>query len=486
MKKRILACLLAAMLVTPMLFSCGGATTETKVTTDTTPAAETETEAETLALPDYDLDLGGADFNVLFFDHVAAWGWNSNMPSDIRATEEMTGDVLSDAVYMRNMKIEEMYNLKVNAIASDGTNIHSQLERSVLASAGEYDSALLLQQGMEKPVTSGILLQLDDALDFTNPWWDSNSLAGLSICGKTYAVAGDLTFTDKLIAIGIFFNKNMAIDYNLGDIYELVISGDWTYDTMLQYGEMVSADLDNNEKYDKNDRYGFAGQDDAAYEFFHSAGERFCSIDGDGIPYMSNTSERAITVMSRIYEFMNNTQQFFNRGKANLSIADAIKMFMSDQVLFLMRPLSTLFDLRAMEAEFGIIPTPKMDEQQEQYYTSIGFTGSPLITIPVDAKSVENSAMVLETLCAESYFSVNEAFYDTALGSKLTRDENSTENLDLILNNRIYDPGCIFAFGGMINSFFKSGDPGTVASTVETFKSKVETDIQKFVDLLSE
>ncbi len=485
MKKRILVCLLAALLTMPTFVSCGGATTETEAVADTTAAVtETETEAETLALPDYDLDLAGADFNVLFFDHVATWGWNSNMPSDIRAAEEMTGDVLSDAVYMRNMKIEEMYNLSVNAIADGNPNV--AIEKSVMASAAAYDAALLLQQGMNKPVTSGVLLQLDDVFDFDMPWWDSNSLEGLSVCGKTYAIAGDLTFTDKLIAIGIFFNKNMATDYNLGDIYQLVIDGDWTYDTMLRYGEMVSADLDSNDKYDKNDRFGFSGQDDAAYEFFHSAGERFCSIDNDGMPYMSNTSERAITVMSNIYEFMNNTQQFFNRGKAGLSIADAIKMFMSDQILFLMRPLSTLFDLRAMEAEFGIIPTPKMDEEQEQYYTSIGFTGSPLITIPIDAANVEYSAKVLDTLSAESYFSVNEAFYDTVLGSKLTRDESSTENLDLILNNRIYDPGCIFAFGGMINSFFKAGDPGTVASTVESFKSKVETDIQKFVDTMNE
>ncbi len=485
MTKRILACLLAAMLVTPMLFSCSGTTEETEATTDTAPVAETETEAETLALPDYDLDLAGEDFNVLFFDHVATWGWNSNMPSDIRAVEEMTGDVLSDAVYMRNMKIEEMYNLKVNALAEGSPN--TAIEKSVMASAAAYDAALLIQQGMNKPVSSSVLLQLDDVFDFDMPWWDSNSLEGLSVCGKTYAIAGDLTFTDKLIAIGIFFNKNMAADYDLGDIYQLVIDGDWTYDTMLQYGELVSADLDNNEKYDKNDRYGFAGQNDAAYEFFHSAGERFCTIGEDDVPYMSNTSERAISIMTKIYEFMGNKQQFFNRQEnGNLSVADAIKMFMSDQLLFLMRPLSTLFDLRAMEAEFGIIPTPKMDETQEQYYTSIGYTGSPLVSIPVDAKNVDNSAKVLETLSAESYFSVNEAFYDTVLGSKLTRDENSTENLDLILNNRIYDPGCIFGFGGMADALMTAGDPGTVASKLESFKTKVETDIQKFVDLMNE
>ncbi len=81
-----------------------------------------------------------------------------------------------------------------------------------------------------------------------------------------HAVAEDVTFTDKLIAIGVFFNKEMADDYQLGDIYELVIDGDWTYERMLQFGELVSADLDGNEVYDEN--------------------ERFCTLDEDGIPYM--------------------------------------------------------------------------------------------------------------------------------------------------------------------------------------------------------
>ena len=157
-------------------------------------------------------------------------------------------------------------------------------------------------------------------------------------------------------------------------------------------------------------------------------------------------------------------------------------MFMSNQVLFLMRPLSSLFDLRAMDAEFGIIPTPKMDTTQTQYYTSIGFTGAPLVTIPIDAKSVEVSAQVLDTLSAESYLSVNDAFYDLVLGTKLTRDDNSTENLDIILENRVYDPGCIFGFGDMVTSFMKPGNPDTVASTIESYRSKVQADIDALVE----
>lgn len=484
MKNRLISLLLLAVTVTA---SACGASAENPETTAPSVSAAEETAAvqteETIALPDHKLDLGGRDFSVLYFDPVQDWGWNSNTPSDINIAEE-TGEVLGDAVYNRNRKIEEMYNVSIKAVPSTAANIHPQLKKSVMANAAAYDAALLIQNGMITPVAEGLIVQLDDILNFNDPWWDSNSLEGLSVCGKTFAVAGDMTFMDKLIAIGVFFNKNMAEDYQLGDIYKLVVDGNWTFDKMLEMGEIVSEDINGDSKYDTNDRYGFSGQNDAAYELLQSAGERFCSLDDDGIPYISNNSERAVSVMVKIYEFMNNKAQFFNRQAAGLNITDTIKMFLSNQVLFLMRPLSSLFDLRAMEADFGIIPTPKMDNNQSEYYTSIGYTGSPLVTIPVDAVSVDESAKLLDTLNAESYFNVNPAFYDIVLGAKLTRDDNSTENLDLILNNRIYDPGCIFGFGGMASSFMKAGNPDTVVSTIESIAPKVEADIEKLVQLM--
>lgn len=44
-------------------------------------------------------------------------------------------------------------------------------------------------------------------------------------------------------------------------------------------------------------------------------------------------------------------------------------MFRSNRVLFMMRPLQTIMELRAMDADFGIIPTPMMDSTQKEYYT---------------------------------------------------------------------------------------------------------------------
>ena len=80
------------------------------------PGGVTTSEPE-IDYPKYDIDLGGEDFNILFFDAVKACGWSSDIPCDVDVAEQ-TGDVLSDAVYTRNRKIEDMYNLKIKAYDS--------------------------------------------------------------------------------------------------------------------------------------------------------------------------------------------------------------------------------------------------------------------------------------------------------------------------------------------------------------------------------
>ena len=487
MKNKLSLFLLTAILALSLpLTGCGGTDggNETSSASDSGSSAEESTSEPEKVYPEYEIDLGGAEFNICYFDAVKACGWLSDIPCDVDAESE-TGDNLSDTVYKRNRKIEEMYNLKIKA-HQETMDVYTNLVKSVMSQSGEYDAAFVKQQGLEKALTSGALMQLDDLLDFSMPWWDEKSLEGLSICGKTYAISGDVTFMDKLCDIVIFFNKQMAEDFNLGDIYQLVVDKKWTFDELKRMCSLVSADLNEDGKADKGDRFGFSGQNDASYELFQSAGERFCTLDADGVPYQSNNSERAIDVMMKVYEFMNDKPNFFNRQTENLSVADTINMFKENRVLFLMRPLQTLFELRAMEADFGIIPTPLMDETQTEYHTSIGFTVSNVVTIPSDAKDAKISAQVLDTLSAESYYSVNDVFYDMVLGTKLTRDDNSTENLQIILDSCVYDPGCIYGFGSMAADFMKVGKADKVASDVAKYTTRVQAGIEKLIELINE
>jgi len=92
-----------------------------------------------------------------------------------------------------------------------------------------------------------------------------------------------------------------------------------------------------------------------------------------------------------------------------------------------------------MEADFGIIPYPKYDENQARYYVRSG-GGWPKI-VPAHAPNPERTSIILEALAAESRNTVVPAFKEINLKTKISRDNESAEMLDLIFNSGFGDVG---------------------------------------------
>ena len=101
--KRILAAMLCAAMTLPLI-ACGSgeAPETTPVSTDT---ADADTEPA-YALPEADWD--GHNFHILVHGNSES-GWDKN---DFHA-EELTGELLNDAVFERNAAVEERYNVDI-------------------------------------------------------------------------------------------------------------------------------------------------------------------------------------------------------------------------------------------------------------------------------------------------------------------------------------------------------------------------------------
>lgn len=487
MSKKITALLLALLLLFP-LAACGNSGTDSGKVNETTasaPMTEDITESETTRdFPEYQLDGGGKDLNILYFDPVAFCGWSDQIACDVN-TDEETGDLLGDAVYLRNRKVEELLNITIKAQDyTDRATSNKKIGAQVMAGSADYDICIPQWGELKSLIPAGYLTPLDGCLDFSKPWYDQKSEATFKITGKTWGAISDMNYMVKLLSIIIMFNKQIAADYNMGNFYAEVIDKKWTFDRVKELGMLVSADLDGNDIYDKNDSYGFSGQDDAMYELYQSAGLMFCKPNAEGIPEFAMKSELAVTVLQDVAAFMNDKAQFFNRQTHGLNIIETENMFIQNQVLFLMRPMQSLLELRAMEADFGVIPTPLMTEEQENYSTSIGYTVSPVCCIPAVVSDLELSAAAIDLLSAESYYSLNEIFYEVLLNTKILRDDESKICLDMIYENRLYDPGCAYDFGGICTNIMAQSKrgPDTIASFLDKNESKVQKDIEKFIE----
>lgn len=158
-------------------------------------------------------------------------------------------------------------------------------------------------------------------------------------------------------------------------------------------------------------------------------------------------------------------------------------MFMDNRALFWSEIMNWASVLREMESDFGILPYPKFNKQQENYISS---TGTPhVMCIPITTSDTSRTGIVLEALCAESRKSTKVHFYDTMLKSKIIgRDEESGEMLDIIFSNRMYEIGRMYwdsIIAAPVSALMKDNKKDIV-SLVEKNETSIQDTIQKAID----
>jgi ABC-type glycerol-3-phosphate transport system substrate-binding protein len=477
---------LSLLLLTAMLTaSCGGQTTEPANTADDVIDTSSETEAVTdtearITLDMSGKDYGGSVFHIVNYDNVTDNQW-VGIPDDIFCEEE-TGDLLGDAVYIRNRAVEEALNIKITSEKMAAADITGNIGKSVMAGGTDYDAVFTTMIQIPNFINGGIVIDLYslDGLDLSYPWWDQNSIDLMTVSDRLFSVVSDITFIDKLACIAMFFNKDMAEQNDIGDLYAMVENGSWTYDTMLSLSKDVSRDINGDGAYDTADSYGLSSQNDFVYFMLHSAGVRICENTKDDLVFALG-EERAIDVLESTFELMNDKQRFFNRQAYNMTVADGINMMIDNRTLFLGRPLQTVMVLRDMKADFGIIPFPKYSDDQKSYHTPVNPYPATALVVPRVLEDPAQTVDVLQLLACESYYEVIDPFYNLVLDTKLVRDEQASKMLDIIFDSRLYDMGMICNFSDIFGTLVQS--TGSVAaSLVESNTGKVEKAIGKFLE----
>jgi hypothetical protein len=295
----------------------------------------------------------------------------------------------------------------------------------------------------------GLITSFDDInVDLTMPWFDQNSIESFTISGKLFGAVSDVTYIDKLSTVVTFYNKSLADKIGIKELYKTALDGKWTLETMLSYSTAVTSDLNSDGKMDQNDAYCISCQNDGSYYFLHSAGILVAENDGTNITYTLG-SEEAVTALEKIFSIMNDKSIYFNRQVYSMATADVSAMFAKEQALFMIRPLQSLYDLRNIDSDFGIIPVPKYYNDQEKYYVPVNTYGATIICIPKSAGDLEKTSLVFEALAAESHYQVMPSFYNVVLDLKLVEDTEASQILDLVFANRVYDLGMIWNFGSI-------------------------------------
>ena len=108
-----------------------------------------------------------------------------------------------------------------------------------------------------------------------------------------------------------------------------------------------------------------------------------------------------------------------------------VDRFVTGMATFLSGTVGDMSAARACEHDYGYVPIPKYDTEQDQYVAMI-HNGASSAGIPATSPDVERTCTVLENLAAYSYKFVKYEYYDVLMQGRSVRDGDSIEMLDII------------------------------------------------------
>ncbi|MBQ3590782.1 MAG: hypothetical protein II979_02475, partial [Clostridia bacterium] len=222
-------CILLALLTVGSMTACGGTAdenTETSGSIETAPV-ETEPETEPSALEQLEVkDMNGAVYTV--FDMNASAGLQVNIPG-----EELTSEVVNDAMINRDTYIEDTYNVVINYETTTNSLGVPALQKLVKAGDSLYNLAISTIFELANQVTGGYLYNMMDLpyMELDQKWYSPLMAESLCLNGKMYVTASDICPSVYQAPCCMFLNLKLYDDYGIDtDIYQLVIDGKWTLD----------------------------------------------------------------------------------------------------------------------------------------------------------------------------------------------------------------------------------------------------------------
>ena len=441
-------------------------------------------------------DFGGREF-VIVVDPTTSFRHFYDV-----CVEEMAGELIHDAVYTRNLEVEERFGAKITDRQIN--NVYETIRKSVTAGTVDFSVAWAMVTDYTRLSQNNMLLDLQAVpeLNLEKKYWDQNVVHDFTISGKLYGAMGDISTSVSVFTHLFGVNKVVAQNngVDISDIYRTVREGKWTYDKLVSISKDIYRDLDGDGTRSASDQYGLGATIAVVDAMFSASGEKLVTRNENGDFALSPVTEKLESVFTALSDILSDptlTLGSWNMGKVTGEVHGQLgwypieHKFLENTVLFVDIDVGIMMDFRAMESDFGVIPVPKYSESQANY-SVYAYPFYPMLTIPSsyagDGESLEFIGTLMEALASASYKHLTPAFYDTAFATKYTRDEDSIEMLDIVLRSRIYDWMTIFDFGNIYSGIHDqlNKDSLNIVSLFEKSEAKAQADIQKLVDSYAE
>ncbi len=433
-----------------------------------------------------DTKFGGESFHIFQWtvnaEYTAGTRW---MPWEEGDVAKDNGDLINDSVFRRNATIEEQYEVVISmeygTVDNTGTPYITSIRNN--HNTGDDLYQMITARSLQTCELSlgGMMTDLSESeyIDLSKPWWNHDSVASLRLGDTHFWASSELLIRDKGATACIFYNARIAEDNGLTEFYELADSGDWTMEELCAAAEICAHD-NGDGVVDEQDVWGAVCGDDTVNYLYSGAGLKFAEINEEGLPVYNFGDDHTVTVLKDIFDDVMYAD-FYANTYSNPVCKDV--KFENDNVLFRFGMIKDVINYRSMETDYGVLPIPKYDDDQDSYYSLVWMHHDSVLGIPSITKNAAMAHTVVEALSAESYYTVYHDFYDTVILGRSARDQQSKEMLQIVFDTRSYDPGILWDDTGFAAAVLRLSATGgsDIASLWGGYEKAIQTRFEETI-----
>ena len=404
-------------------------------------------------------------------------------------SHEMDGTAINDAVYKRTVWLEESLNCTLTETNVDIYEVKKTLD--VIIDSGDltYGVAYMQVQDISAEMIQNRLTQLDHVqnMKLDESYWNKELMEVNTINNRHYSAVSDAHLMHFDGSWCVFFNKQTLEDNDLELPYDLVRSGEWTLEKMVTMSQQL-ANLNGDDSWDLNlqgnAHYGFTTYWVGVGTLLYGVDAQFGKKDLHDIPYLTCKTPDFTDKADDVAKFCAEPGTFYAATADNKKMEEkADALFINERVAFAGLQICFMNKFMKADVEFGIVPFPKYNEDQEEYNVSSSVT-APFLTIPYGYAYTEDIGLIMDAMSYEADRTLAKVYYEDHLELKSNTGEvlDNIEMLELIRQRRSADAMIISGVNEkfhkeMCESIKKGG--GSLSSTYETYAPQVEKHLAK-------
>ena len=500
MFKKILSMLLVVIMLMTLLVSCNGENNDEEPTQpqqnqgSNTPSNTPDDDAYDITeiLPD------GLYYNNTEF--VVSVRNADRTKQDLGVKDD--GSPLSALLCERTMATEERLGVIISIDFHGSTDVNaaiSDMRNNIQYQESKWDAIAGVSYRIPELASEGLFYNLYnfDFLDLSQEWWSQTLVKELTVNDRLFLATGDISAEYLDWCHAIFFNqtlaKAMGMDYST--FYKTVSEGKWTFNELYTLSKDAYGDLNGNQQVDDGDQFGLLVSSTMLQAFYGAARINVIVNNGTDRPYFDfNTSyiEDVWTELKKIVESPATVLNCSGVTSPTISVSATLaNYFASGKALFFLSHLNSLVNFTSadMKDSYGVLPTPKYNEEQKEYGTQLH--SCALWSIPIDAKDPDMSAAVMTSMAYDSHEIVLEPHFERLLKTRYVKDSESGYMIDTIyynmymnfdsIYNEVLHPGSSFSDKNVMPMFifgaFVNGNAGSANAWWDANRGNLESEL---------